>query len=517
MALPFVTDPETLNANTFSQTQPEGVIDTVQAETAPLFPTEPLVSELSDVSPEDWAYTAVQQLHEKYGCLAGYPDDTFRGEQAISRNEFAAALYTCLNSLTSITEPEILERLLSEFSEELEELEAQIDSLQSQQFSTTTRLFGQVVFGLAGRTSNNADFFPRDGVQERKDPGAGDIDLISSVDLTLLSRINRRGFLLIGIQAGEGSSFPSLTNDTRLSYEADTNSSLRLSELSYRHLITDTFAVSIGAAGISPASAFRGPNRVSSAGLGPVSAFAQRNPIINLGETGAGIGFDWQFAENASLQGVYAVSQEGSSDSSQGLFGSSYVFGSQIAFTPADPWDITFYYLHGYGTNGRLGTGVGDDLVVALTGADSPLSTNALGATFNWFVHPGLTAGGWAGYTHSTVPNVLGSVETFNWMLFLNFPNLFSEGNLGGIYIGQPPRIISSNLSNNLNIPGIFKDFSGSPGGQSGVTTHVEVFYRAQITENIWLTPGIILISEPGNSSASDSILVGTLRTTFRF
>jgi hypothetical protein len=57
-----------------------------------------------------------------------------------------------------------------------------------------------------------------------------------------------------------------------------------------------------------------------------------------------------------------------------------------------------------------------------------------------WDIHRRITLGGWTGYTVSSIPAESGTVETFNWMLFANFPDLFKEGNLGGIYIGQPPQ-----------------------------------------------------------------------------
>ncbi len=50
------------------------------------------VSELSDVLPSDWAYTALQRLVEEYGCIEGYPDRSFRGNRAMTRYEFAAGL-----------------------------------------------------------------------------------------------------------------------------------------------------------------------------------------------------------------------------------------------------------------------------------------------------------------------------------------------------------------------------------------------------------------------------------------
>ena len=41
------------------------------------------VSQLRDVSPGDWAFEALRNLVERYGCIAGYPERTFRGNQAL--------------------------------------------------------------------------------------------------------------------------------------------------------------------------------------------------------------------------------------------------------------------------------------------------------------------------------------------------------------------------------------------------------------------------------------------------
>ena len=60
------------------------------------------VSQLSDVRSTDWAFTALQSLVERYGCIAGYPDYKFRGQQAISRYEFAAGLNACLDRINEV-------------------------------------------------------------------------------------------------------------------------------------------------------------------------------------------------------------------------------------------------------------------------------------------------------------------------------------------------------------------------------------------------------------------------------
>ncbi len=110
-----------------------------------------------------------------------------------------------------------------------------------------------------------------------------------------------------------------------------------------------------------------------------------------------------------------------------------------------------------------------------------------------------------------------GTVETTNYLAYLNFPDLFREGNLGGVYIGQPPKIISSDLPLGSNIPDFQETGLGRAGGRSDTTIHLEAFYRARLSNNVSITPGIIHIINPTHSADNDSITVGVLRTTFLF
>ena len=70
------------------------------------------VSQLSDVRPTDWAFQALQSLVERYGCIAGYPDGSFRGNRAMTRYEFAAGLNACLDKVSQFIQavPEIWRR-----------------------------------------------------------------------------------------------------------------------------------------------------------------------------------------------------------------------------------------------------------------------------------------------------------------------------------------------------------------------------------------------------------------------
>lgn len=131
------------------------------------------VSQLSDVRPTDWAFGALQSLVERYGCIAGYPDGTFRGNRAMTRYEFAAGLNACLDQITkqigastaNLVKKEdlvALQRLQEEFAAELATLRGRVDALEARtseleanQFSTTTKLSGFAWFNMTGAFAND--------------------------------------------------------------------------------------------------------------------------------------------------------------------------------------------------------------------------------------------------------------------------------------------------------------------------------------------------------------------------
>jgi len=123
------------------------------------------INQFSDVKPTDWAFQALSNLIERYGCVAGYPDGTYRGQQAMTRYEAAALLNACLDRITEITDE--LKKLMKEFEKELavirgrvDGLEARVGELEATQFSTTTKLKGVATF-VMGANSFSGDARPR--------------------------------------------------------------------------------------------------------------------------------------------------------------------------------------------------------------------------------------------------------------------------------------------------------------------------------------------------------------------
>src|SRR5919202_3839458 len=130
------------------------------------------VSQLSDVRPTDWAYEALRSLVERYGCIAGYPDGTFRGNRAMPHYEFEAGVNSCLQQVEKLirggtsnlaTKEDLaaVQRLQEEFAAELATLRGRVDTLEARtatieanKFSTTTKLNGETIFSVADTTKN---------------------------------------------------------------------------------------------------------------------------------------------------------------------------------------------------------------------------------------------------------------------------------------------------------------------------------------------------------------------------
>ena len=121
------------------------------------------VPQAQDVKPTDWAFVTFGRLVERYGCVAGYPQGTYRGDRPLTRYEFAAGLQACIKPVRAAILASVgqgsedaadLQSLQRQFAAELKTirgrvntLEAKVNSLESSQFSTTTKLAPQTFGG----------------------------------------------------------------------------------------------------------------------------------------------------------------------------------------------------------------------------------------------------------------------------------------------------------------------------------------------------------------------------------
>jgi hypothetical protein len=90
--------------------------------------------EIQDVDPSSWAYKSIKKLVDK-GYLAIYEDNTFRGETALSRTVFAAALAKLIDQIErgdlkiAGSDRDTIKKLGDEFKSEMADYDSKMGAL----------------------------------------------------------------------------------------------------------------------------------------------------------------------------------------------------------------------------------------------------------------------------------------------------------------------------------------------------------------------------------------------------
>ncbi|ELS04376.1 carbohydrate-selective porin [Xenococcus sp. PCC 7305] len=457
------------------------------------------VNQLRDVSPADWAYEALRSLVDRYGCIVGYPDQTYRGNQALSRYEFAAGLNACLNQIERLIasseavireDIEKINRLLQEFEAELATLGGRVDSLEGRvafledhQFSTTTKLQGEVVFGLAQEFNydNQAVF------QDR-------------VRLAFVSSFTGKDSLYTRLDAGNARTFNDIDTGA-FTYSFDNGNNVEIGWLAYYFPIGDNIDVYLPAAfplwqdfvpTVSPyLDSFTGATA-------SLSSFGESSPIYKIGlAAGGGVGANVSLLDDkVVLSGGYFGDQSFDPSQGNGLFNGDFSALGQLTFNATDDIQLAATYVRGYFQNG---SGI-FDLGVGTSSASNPLNdatitTDSVGLQGSWTLMDSKVAVNAFGlWTQANATSNPQDAEIWSYGLGLAFPDLGKEGNLGGLIAGVEP----------------YAEDEDNP-------IHVEGFYKYQLNDNISVTPGLIYIIAPSGSSDDDDAVIGVVRTTFTF
>ena len=524
------------------------------------------VSQLSDVQPTDWAFQALQSLVERYGCIAGYPNRTYRGNRATTRYEFAAGLNACLdriNELIATATADLvrkedlatLQKLQEQFAGELATLRGRVDALEARtaeleanQFSTTTKLSGEVIIAGIGATG---------GAPDRDD---SNIILVNRVRLNLTTSFTGKDALITGLQAynflggndGTGSLQESLglaspllsASSARTSFEPQfpgTNvknlspvgaNSVELYKLLYIFPVADKLTLFAGTAA-ETSDAFPAITPFYGEGQESISRFGNLNPVLRVsgGTSGSGLasaaGFIYSISPNLDFRALYgsvnanlpqkapdeAIAGSGISTTplGGGLFSGSSVIAAQLTFRPSRDIDIGLNYANSYHEINILGTGLIRSDINALAGApsDTPVKLNSVGGTVTWRFSPKVALSGYGAaiFVDDSSNRVNASTTFTSWMVGLHLKDLLQSGSSAGIIFGQP----------------LFRSDAGgvaqlTPAGETRATPyHLEAYYRFRVSDNISITPGAFVLFNPEGDSRNDTTTVGVLRTTFTF
>lgn len=539
-----------VQTTSFTEAKPSVLqpVSTATPENANALSQVTSVSQLSDVQPTDWAFQALQSLVERYGCIAGYPDGTYRGNRALTRYEFAAGLNACLDRVNEliasatanqVTREDLatLQRLQEEFAAEVatlrgrtDALEATAAELEANQFSTTTQLTGEVVVGAAGIISG-------------QDVDGNDLDesiiLGQRTRLELNTSFTGRDQLYTLISTGNFPGFSDVTGITEgeLSFTQDEANDIGLETLFYSFPIGERTEVVLGFTGTAFYD-FTDTLTVmdGDGGSGALSAFGTRNPIYNLGD-GAGVGIRQQLGNRLELSLGYLATDASNPLDGSGLVDGPYAGIAQLVLRPSDRFNVGLTYINSYKASdtgagsGRASFARFDDAFfenLNLEPIDVPTVSNSYGVQLSWQISNNIVLGGWAGYTNTRLLSTLGGLlergdsDIFNYAVTLAFPDLGREGNLLGIIVGMEPRLTNTGIT--LNPAAAAELVAANPnvvlpdlGEDEDMSLHIEAFYQLQLTDNFAITPGVIWITAPDFNNANQDIVIGAIRTTFSF
>jgi hypothetical protein len=456
------------------------------------------INQFSDVRPTDWAYQALANLIERYGCVAGYPDGTFKGRQALTRYEAAALLNACLDRVTEVTDE--LKRLMAEFEKELavlkgrvDGLESKVETLEAQQFSTTTKLRGEASFILGGTPDFNSPNRLSDGTRPAQpNQTTFNYDLRLSFDTSF----SGQDLLRTRLRSGNFSALPfgSSSQIFKLDKAEETADQVIIDRLFYTFPVGDSIKLTAGALVRNTEMVSFLPSAYKSSIL-DFFQLAGASGTYNKA-TGAGFGFQWkQKVEKGNpfisfdINYVADNGDAGYADSTVGAFSSDSGINvlAQLG-AKGKNWGVAVGYRYGSeGSRIRVPNFSPRELL-----GDQDSNSVSFGAYWQP-IDAGWAPSISAGYGYNSVSN--GPVlDSQSWMVGLQWDDAFAEGNAAGIAFGQPP-------------------FTNDGDTESWLW---EFFYKFQVTDNISITPAIFYSSDYRNNSGFDT-WGGVIQTTFRF
>lgn len=250
-------------------------------------------------------------------------------------------------------------------------------------------------------------------------------------------------------------------------------------------------------------------------GANGISRFSRRALVYNYGDNGPGIAILQRLGKRFQAGVAYSAPNGGNPSANNGLFSGRYLVLGQILYTaPGSNFRISAAYVNTYsppntqGFNGtNFGPAAGSNLVNSTVPGAGTIG-NLYGVQAFYRIDPKFAINGWVSYgVHRYLGR--GDGRAMDWALGLSFPDLFSQGSLGGLFVGMAPRLIS--LSKNVNLG------AGLGQADKDVSLHVEAFYQYKLTDNIDITPGLIWVTAPDSNASNPGSLYGWVRALFRF
>jgi hypothetical protein len=449
------------------------------------------VTQFSDVKFTDWAYQALSNLVDQYGCVAGYPNGTFAGGQSLSRYEAAALLNACLDRVTETTDE--LKKLLNEFKGELailkgrvDGLDAKVGQLEANQFSTTTKLAGVATMTL-GAASNGSVANTEGG---RTAVNGGNIAFNYDLKLNLDTSFSGKDLLRTTLRSNnyQNSTFGQNGNtalEVASSPSNTTGDSVGINRLFYQFPVGKGFTATVGAKvrqddmlAMWPTAYGADPILDRMTYAGAPGAYS-----LNIG-SGAGLTYKNPNGFNASVNYVSNQLSSGNSTSVAGVDGTGVGSAStttvQVGYAKQN-WGMAAAYTYSSAANSIA---LNDPNASYITAGANNLGFSAYWQPTKTGYIPSVSAG--VGTTYYN-----GGDSASTWQVALQWQDAFIKGNALGMAYGDT-----------------------QIGGTENGNNAYEVFYKFQVTDNIAVTPAFFWINGGGENADSTG---GVLKTTFKF
>jgi hypothetical protein len=470
----------------------------------------PAVQSLTNIYATDWQYLQFRGLADRYRFPSQLAE-SLQHKPSLSRQEFAIALAALTTYLIQQQQSlprrdqEVLQTLHTSFSAELnlltqrtDRMTPQLAKLEKTQFSTTTQLEGEVLFagiGIGG-----------DAVEDETEIDDRRITFGYRARLNLITSFTGRDRLRLRLQASSIGEVDEATgtNMTRPSFQSNTDGELILNRLDYQFPIgkrTEIFTEVIGGS-LSNFADDLNPE-LGSSSRGTVSRFGVRNPIYrHSGSTG--IGLTHEFSQGFFLSLGYLA--EDANEVEEGLLGGSYGAIAQLTYQPSKRFGIGINYIRSFNA---LDTNTGSERANdPFNEASEAIVADSFGLQSTVQIAPKIHLGGWVGFTRAQAPDLPGDpiANILNWAITLAVLDVGAQNSLLGIVVGQPPKLIQNQYAVN-----------GEPYIDPGTSFHLEAFYRWPIRENVAVTAGILVVTNPEHNTNNDTTYVVIIRTLFRF
>ena len=467
------------------------------------------ISQFSDVKPTDWAYQALSNLIERYGCVAGYPDGTYKGAKAMTRFEAAALLNACLDRVTEVTDE--LKKLMAEFEKELailkgrvDGLDAKVGELEANQFSTTTKLKGIATMTIGG-ASNGIVSPVNNQITDSAAAALGlplpagvsfnrqaervafnyDVKLLLDTSFTgkdLLRTTLRSGNAGGSIFGGGGSALL----ESYFQQEGNGNDTVSIDRLFYQFPIGENFTGTFGAKVGQSDMLAMWPSVYPSDSILDRFTTAGANAAYNF-NLGAGAGI-WYEKEGFSLSvsyvsNEYAAPYSYETDFSGGGLGDGSTTTVQVGYA-GNNWGAAFAY------NYTEAASLIGSLALLPTQVDVYNTSGANNYGFSAYWQP--EEAGWipsisAGVGATQFNGSGASDDAWSWMVGLQWTDAIIKGNAFGIGLGE--------------------------ANTEAEQFAFEVWYKFQVTDNISITPAIFWIENGGGDVTSVPGTLGLLST----